>query len=71
MRQLTDTTEKGDADRIRLRVEDLDAISKPFAGRRMDRSIKNALSGQKLESFEEETADARGIESHLEKGGRR
>jgi molecular chaperone HscA len=51
--------------RIAARVEDLDAISKPFAGRRMDRSIARALAGKNVGDVERDTAHARGIEPHL------
>ena len=40
-------------------------MSKPFAGRRMDRSIAQALAGRSLGDLERETAAARGIEPHL------
>jgi len=50
---------------IHARIEDLDRISKPFAGRRMDRSIAQAISGKALDDLEQETAHARGIEPHL------
>lgn len=53
------------ADVIGLRIEDLDHIAKPFAGRRMDRSILGALSGRAVADVERETRHARGIESHL------
>jgi molecular chaperone HscA len=45
-------------------IEALDQISKPFAGRRMDRSIARALSGRAVTELERETAHARGIEPH-------
>jgi molecular chaperone HscA len=50
-----------------VRIEDLDRISKPFAGRRMDRSIARAIAGRAVTDLEHETAHARGIESHLGK----
>ncbi|MDD9939272.1 MAG: Fe-S protein assembly chaperone HscA [Myxococcales bacterium] len=53
---------------VQSRIEDLDRIGKPFAGRRMDRSIQQALSGQKLGDVERETAGATGIEPHLGPG---
>jgi molecular chaperone HscA len=53
---------------ILARVDDLDRISKDFAGRRMDDSIRRALAGQKLADVERETEHARGIESHLGEG---
>ncbi len=62
--------EQKDADEIRRRIEDLDHASKAFAGRRMDRSMKKALSGRKVAGLESETAHARGIEPHLGSEGR-
>jgi molecular chaperone HscA len=57
---------RGDDSRaIHLRIEELDHVSKPFAGRRMDRSIARALSGRDIAEVERETAHARGIDSHL------
>jgi molecular chaperone HscA len=53
------------ANAIHVSIEDLDNISKPFAGRRMDRSIARAISGRAVTDLERETAHARGIESHL------
>jgi molecular chaperone HscA len=50
---------------IHVRIEDLDRVSKPFAGRRMDRSIARAIAGRAITELEHETAHARGIESHL------
>jgi len=50
---------------IHVRIEELDHISKPFAGRRMDRSIARAIAGRAVNELELETAHARGIESHL------
>jgi molecular chaperone HscA len=53
---------------IHHRIEELDLISRPFAGRRMDESIRRALAGRNLAEVEQKTAHAKGIESHL--GGR-
>jgi molecular chaperone HscA len=50
---------------IHSRTEELDHVSKAFAGRRMDRSIAQALAGRDLNEVEQQTAHARGIESHL------
>jgi molecular chaperone HscA len=55
----------GDASAIQARVDALDRSSREFAGRRMDQSIKRALTGQRVSDVERETAHARGIESHL------
>jgi molecular chaperone HscA len=62
-----------DASRITLRIDDLDAATKEFAGRRMNRAIAKAIGGRNLESVEMQVAHARGIEEHLEQeqGGRR
>ncbi len=57
---------RGNAHRvIHERIEELDHVSKPFAGRRMDRSIARALAGRNLSEVERETAHAQGIERHL------
>ncbi|MGD8858611.1 MAG: Fe-S protein assembly chaperone HscA [Myxococcales bacterium] len=69
MEALREAAEGEDPRKIESRIEDLDRIGKPFAGRRMDRSIRKALSGQRLDAVEAETAHARGIEPHL--GGER
>jgi molecular chaperone HscA len=53
---------------IHARIEELDAISRPFAGRRMDDSIRRALAGKSVTEVESRTAHAKGIEAHL--GGR-
>jgi molecular chaperone HscA len=50
---------------IASRIEELDHACRGFAGRRMDRSIRRALAGQKLADVERETAHAEGIERHL------
>jgi len=60
-----EATRSASSSAIHARIEDLDRISKPFAGRRMDRSIAQALSGRGLAELERETAHARGIEPHL------
>ncbi|HEY2732770.1 MAG TPA: Hsp70 family protein, partial [Polyangiales bacterium] len=54
-----------DSRAIHSLIDELDQLSKPFAGRRMDRSIAKALSGRSLGEVERETAHARGIEPHL------
>jgi molecular chaperone HscA len=65
MQALRAALAESDAGAILQRIEDLDRRSRPFAGRRMDHSIRQALSGQKLADVERETAHAKGIESHL------
>jgi molecular chaperone HscA len=49
---------------IASRIEELDHVSRNFAGLRMDRSIKQALAGQRLSDVERETAHAEGIDRH-------
>jgi molecular chaperone HscA len=65
LRQVENAVAGEDARRIAVRIEELDAISKPFAGRRMDRSIARALAGKDVRDVEQQTAHARGIEPHL------
>lgn len=62
--------EGSDPERIAAAIDVLDAASKPFAGRRMDRSIQAALGGRSVDTVEAETAHATGIESHLGSEGR-
>ena len=50
---------------IHARIEALDDLSREFAGRRMDASIRRALTGQRVADVEQQTAHAKGIESHL------
>ena len=58
-----------DARRIELKVEDLDAATKAFAGRRMNRAIAQAIEGQSLETVEKSVEHAKGIEAaHAESG---
>jgi molecular chaperone HscA len=51
-----------DPSRIHSRIEDLDAATKAFAGRRMNRAIAKAIEGQKLDDIEKTVEHARGIE---------
>jgi molecular chaperone HscA len=58
-----------DARRIELKIEDLDAATKDFAGRRMNRAIAQAIEGQSLEAIEKTVEHAKGIEAaHAESG---
>jgi molecular chaperone HscA len=70
MRRLRRALEGQDPDELHRRIEDLDQASKAFAGRRMDRSIAQALAGRAAAQLETETAAARGIEPHLGREGR-
>ena len=58
-----DEAAKGtDARKIQLRIDDLDASTKAFAERRMNRAIAQAIEGQRLESVERTVEKAKGIE---------
>ena len=51
-----------DPRKIQLRIDDLDASTKAFAERRMNRAIAQAIEGQKLESVERTVEHAKGVE---------
>ena len=58
-----DVAAKGtDPRRIQLRIDDLDASTKAFAERRMNRAIAQAIEGQRLESVERTVEHAKGVE---------
>ncbi|WP_043317357.1 Fe-S protein assembly chaperone HscA [Microbulbifer sp. HZ11] len=42
----------GTAEEIRSRIDELNALSEPFAARRMDASIKRAMQGHSLDEFD-------------------
>ena len=42
----------GTAEEIRARIDELNALSEPFAARRMDASIKRAMQGHSLDEFD-------------------
>jgi molecular chaperone HscA len=65
MTRLREAARKDEHRVIAARIEELDDATREFAGRRMDRAIKSALSGRELTQVEEETASAKGIDSHL------
>ncbi len=65
LRELADAMRGEDHRVIASRIEDLDHTSRDFAGRRMDRSIRRALTGQRLSDVERDTAHAEGIDRHL------
>jgi molecular chaperone HscA len=59
-----------DVRRLQLHIEDLDAATKEFAGRRMNRAIARAIEGKKLDAVEGAVANAQGIEAaHAPKEG--
>lgn len=63
--RLAQTIEGHDPDAIAEATAEVDRITKPFAGRRMEAHMKRALRGRDLETVEKETVHAEGIERHL------
>jgi molecular chaperone HscA len=58
-----DEAAKGtDPRKIQLRIDDLDAATKDFAGRRMNRAIAKAIEGQRLDAVERTVEHAKGVE---------
>jgi molecular chaperone HscA len=53
----------GDPSRIRVDIEALDAATKAFAGRRMDRAIAHAIEGRRVDAVEKSVEHAKGIEA--------
>ena len=63
MRALEEALRGQDPARIDLRIDGVDAATKAFAGRRMDRAIARAIEGRNLDEVAKEVAHARGIEA--------
>ncbi len=69
VKALEDAAKDTDPRRIQLRIEDLDAATKEFAGRRMNRAIAEAIKGQRLSTVEKTVEHAKGVEAaHAESG---
>lgn len=51
---------------ILTRIEELDAATKAWAGRRMDKAIQSAIAGQELDAIEQTVSHARGVDAHVE-----
>lgn len=60
------TSQSVKAGSITTRVEALDDATKAWAGRRMNRAILRALSGQNLEQVAHSVEGARGVDSHVQ-----
>jgi molecular chaperone HscA len=58
---------------IQARIDRLDDVTHEFAGRRMDRAIKSAISGKDVADIERTVAHAAGVDAHLaeHRGGSR
>jgi molecular chaperone HscA len=52
-----------DPSRVRADIEALDAATKAFAGRRMDRAIAQAIEGRRVDAVEKSVEHAKGIEA--------
>ncbi len=65
MRALNTACQQDDHRRIGTLTEALDIVSRPFAGKRMDRSMKQALAGHALKSVEHDTEQAQGVDAHV------
>ncbi|MCA9624192.1 MAG: Hsp70 family protein, partial [Myxococcales bacterium] len=50
---------------ILTRIEELDAATKAWAGRRMDRAIQAAIAGKAVDDVAETVAEARGVDAHV------
>ena len=59
---LDEAAQRTDPRKVQLRIDDLDAATKEFAGRRMNRAIAKAIEGQRLDSVERTVEHAKGIE---------
>ena len=59
---LDEAAKGSDPRKIQLRIDDLDAATKEFAGRRMNRAIAKAIEGQRLDAVERTVEKAKGIE---------
>ncbi len=52
-------------------IASLDALTKSWAGRRMDRAIAKAIGGKGVDDVAKTVEDANGIEAHLGPNGER
>ena len=62
VRALEDATAGESAEKIHLRVDDLDHATRAFAERRMDRAVRLAIAGKRLGEVEKSVEHAKGIE---------
>ncbi len=52
-----------DANKIHMRIDDLDRATRAFAERRMDRAIAGAIAGKRITDVEDAVKNAKGIEN--------
>jgi molecular chaperone HscA len=60
--ELERAADKDDPSALRVRIETLDATTKAFAGRRMNRAMARAIEGKRVDSVEGSVEHAKGIE---------
>jgi molecular chaperone HscA len=61
----------GTAGQVQSGIDDLDAASHEWAGRRMNRAIQGALGGRAIAGVEQGVKDARGVDAHVEEHNQR
>ncbi len=60
------------ANLVQARIDALDEATKPWAGRRMDRAIVQAIGGKDVDDVDRQVAHAKGVDAHVEEhAGRR
>jgi molecular chaperone HscA len=57
--------------RIQACIDELDAATKDWAGRRMDRAIGKAIAGKVIDEVDASVAHARGVDAHVDEHARR
>jgi molecular chaperone HscA len=62
--RVSESAAQDDPSRLRSDIESLDAATKAFAGRRMDRAIARAIEGKRVDVVEKSVEHAQGIEAH-------
>jgi len=63
MAALEDACSGNDPRKIQNGIDELDRVTKGFAGRRMNRAIARAIGGRKVEEVNAEVEHAKGIEN--------
>jgi molecular chaperone HscA len=64
MHRLREASAGDDHRSIAARIEELDDVSRAFAGRRMDRAMRKALAGRSVDEVARETAVGKKVDSH-------
>lgn len=69
--ELVDALASDKSARIQACIDGLDAATKAWAGRRMDRAIGKAIAGKVLDEVDASVAHARGVDAHVDEHARR